>query len=85
MTAAYDSRRLRVCRVKVIQGELSLDSGAEVWQEPNGDISVAGPWEGVLVPSQEDLTGRAKALGLSPLEHLRRRLLLCPYVEVEVI
>ena len=85
MTAMYDSRRLRVCRIKVVRGEMSSDSGAEVWQEPGGSISVAGPWEGVLVPSQEDLAGRAKSLGISPLEHLRRRLLLCPYVEVEVV
>jgi hypothetical protein len=85
MTAAYDSRRMRVARVKVIKGELSLGRGAEVWQEPDGNVSVAGPWEGVLIPSQEDLIGRAKALSISPLECLRRRLVLCPYVQVEVI
>ena len=85
MTVACDNRRLRVFRVKVLGGEMSLDSGAEVWQEPNGNVSVAGPWDGVLVPSQEDLAGRARALGLSPLEHLRKRLLSCPYVQVEVI
>ena len=85
MTAMHDGRRLRVFRVKVIQGELSLDSGAEVWQEPGGNVAVAGPWDGVLVPSQEDLIGRAKSLGLSPLEYLRKRLLLCPYVQVEVV
>ena len=85
MTSLNDSRRLRVFRIKTVKGELSLDSGAEVWQEPNGNILVAGPWDGVLVPSQEDLAGRARSLGVSPLEHLRKRLLVCPYVQVEVI
>jgi hypothetical protein len=85
MMVAGDNRRLRVSRVKVLGGEMSLDKGAEVWQEPNGNVSVAGPWDGVLVPSQEDLAGRARALGISPLEHLRKRLLSCPYVQVEVI
>ena len=85
MTSMGDNRRLRIFRVKAIKGELSLDSGAEVWQEASGNVLVAGPWDGVLVPSQEDLAGRARALGLSPLEHLRKRLLSCPYIQVEII
>lgn len=85
MTSLNDNRRLRIFRVRSLGGELSLDSGAEVWQEPGGNVSVAGPWEDVLIPSQEDLMGRAGSLGISPLEYLRRRLSQCPYTQVEVI
>lgn len=84
MPSIGDLRRLRVSHVKMINGEMAKEHSCDAWQNANGTIGVTGTWEGVLVPSQEDLQLRASRYFISPLELLRQRLVACPGMIVEV-
>lgn len=84
MGSVNDTRRLRIYRIRAMKGELSVEQGADAWQERDGRVSVSGAWDGLLVPDQEDLATLAELSGVSPLEALRVRLLESPCVRVEV-
>lgn len=79
-----DTRRLRIHQIRSAKGELDLVQAADVWQDPMGKILTSGLWDGVLVPSQEDLDLLAKEAGVSALEMLRQRLLTSATVVVEI-
>jgi len=84
MTSVPDTRRLRVNRIDIANGELRSSQGADIWQVA-GDIKVSGLWDGVIPLMLEDMQIRASRLGISPLELLLQRLLMSPMVDVEVI
>jgi len=84
MTSVPDTRRLRVKRVDIVDGELKSSQGADIWQS-SGEIKVSGLWDGVVPLMPEDMQIRASRLGVSPLEWLLRRLTLSPVIDVEVI
>jgi hypothetical protein len=85
MKAISDTRRLRIYRSVVVDGEVRSDQSADAWQDSSGYVRVAGLWDGVLVSSAEDLCLQAHEAMVSPLELLRLRLLRCPAIRVEVI
>lgn len=85
MSAISDTRRLRVYRAKIVRGEILMETGCDAWQTLDGKIVVTSVWEGLLVPSQEDLEIEARALIMSPLELLRQKLACCPGLSVEVL
>jgi hypothetical protein len=85
MPAISDTRRLRIFRAKLVRGEMILDQGCDAWQTLDGKIAVSSVWEGLLVPSQEDLEIKAREMLVSPLELLRQKLACCPGVSVEVM
>lgn len=85
MKTIPDIRRLRVYQVSVANGIPVSSSAADVLQGDDGEVFVAGLWNGVLPLMPEDMQIRASRVGISPLEWLRLRLLSSPFVEVEVI
>jgi hypothetical protein len=86
MSAAInDTRRFRIFRVKSSGGEMEAEPSSDIWQDPSGRVIVSGIWEGILFPSQEDLSLQATALSVSPLEYARQRLLRSPFVRIEVL
>ena len=79
------SRRLRVFRLKVANGEPIVDSSADIWQDEEGHLVTSGIWERLVPVSPADVGLRAKAQGISVLDAIHRRLLGCAVVRVEVI
>jgi hypothetical protein len=79
-----DNRRLRIFMMNMINGRPTPDVAADAWQQSDGSVMVSGLW-GDLVPfSQEDHMLMAQEMGISSLEWLRRRLMTCPAVKVEI-
>lgn len=85
MRIISDNRRLRVLRLRCVSGEMVSEQGSDIWQNPDGEITCSGNWEGLIAPAREDLEMIATGMNLSPLEFLRMRLLSCASVQVEVI
>lgn len=80
-----DGRRLRIYRVVSTGGILSLDQGAECWQDVTGRICGVGLWYDLMVPVYEDLMAQAQAKNISALEWLRCKLESTTFIRVEVI
>jgi len=80
-----DTRRLRIYRVTVTDGELSLQQGSECWQDQDGAILSTGLWSDLLASQPEDLAAQAKVKNISSLEWLRRKLEMSTYLRVEVV
>ena len=80
-----DRRRLRVTQIRLVSGEMKASHAAEVRQMDDGMVDVAGLWDGVVPLSPEEMKIRAERVGMSSLEWFRRRLLLSPLIEVEVV
>lgn len=80
-----DKRRIRVTQVIVSKNEMTPESGAEFWQDTDGNVVCVGLWSDLLVPFPEDLKAQATAKGISTVEWLRQRLDRIPYLQVEVV
>lgn len=85
MSPRSEVRRLRVYRVDISGSELSSSASADIWQDEEGRLRVSGLWEGLVPSATEDIEIQARAIGISPVEWLKRRLMQCSFVRVEVI
>lgn len=85
MPTSKNFRRLRVFRLKMSGGEFVVDASADIWQDEEGRLVTSGIWERLVPVSPADVGLRAKAMGLSSLEWMHRKLLCCSVVRVEVI
>lgn len=79
-----DNRRLRIFMVKMVDGIPTPDSAADAWQQADGSVVVSGLWRDLVPFSQEDHMLMAQEMGISSLEWLRRRLMTCPAVKMEI-
>lgn len=80
-----DTRRLRVYRITVTNGELAIEQGAECWQDAQGVIRGYGLWYDLLAPMPDDLAAQAKVNNISVLEWLKRKLEMSTYLRVEMV
>lgn len=80
-----DRRRLRIYQIVTADGELSVDLGAECWQDDQGAVHGTGLWYDLIVPSSEDLEAQARAKNISALEWLRQKLSTITYIKIEVL
>lgn len=86
MKPPKDVRRLRLQRVKMVDGEMRIESGADIWEDPaTGRLQTSGIWSGLVPLATEDIEIQARRQSISPLEWLRLRFLSCSGVLVEVI
>ena len=72
-------------RIKVSDGEIVSDLSGDIWESEEGKLKTSGIWSGLVPASSEDVQIQAKRLGITALEWMRRRLLLCSGVRVEVV
>lgn len=84
MPPRSDPRRLRLYRIDIVDSGFVEGPGADVWME-DGRLKTSGLWEGFVPSSAEDVEIQAKALSVSPIEWLRRKLSGCSFVRVEVM
>jgi len=85
MPAFSDRRRLRIYQLKTAGSEVIADIAADIWQDEEGKIRTSGLWDGLLPMSTEDIEIQARKQSISPLEWMRKRLLLCSVVRMEVV
>jgi hypothetical protein len=79
-----DNRRLRISMINMVNGDMVSTHAADAWQEADGTLSVSGIWSDLIPASKEDHVLMAEAAGVSSLEWLRRRLLTCPMIAMEI-
>ena len=79
-----DNRRIRIFMINMIDGRPTAESAADAWQQADGSVVVSGLWSDLVPFSQEDHMLMAQAMGISSLEWLRRRLVTCPAVKMEI-
>lgn len=85
MKTLSDKRKLTIKMINTVNGELKPIFAAEARQEEDGSVLLSGLWADLLPFSNEDHGLVAAAMGVSPLEWLRRRLETCTNVVVEVV
>jgi hypothetical protein len=80
-----DHRRIKIYRIVCRDHQLNLDEGAEVYQDAKtGKLCGHGIWWDLLVPNQSDLEIQAKNKNISPLEWLKQKMEVIPYLKVEI-
>lgn len=84
MKTILDDRRLRILMINMVNGDMVSTHAAEAWQEADGTLSVSGIWDDLVPASKEDHALMAEAAGVSQLEWLYRRLLICPMIVMEI-
>ena len=79
-----DNRRIRISASRIIDGGLISIHAADAWQEPDGTLTLSGLWSGIVPFSPEDHEIVAARAGVSSLEWLYQRLLMCPTLSMEI-
>jgi len=79
-----DNRKIRISTFSIVKGVPTASHVAEAWQEGE-HLVVSGLWDDLMPYPMEDHDLMANDAGVSSLEWLRQRLLVQPFISLEVI
>lgn len=79
-----DTRRIRINMINMHNGNIVSAHAGDAWQNEDGVVEVSGLWAELVPLVQEDHGLMAKSAGISSLEWLYRRLLVCPLISLEI-